>query len=69
MIFLFVNVARGAPHADIEAVADAIVRVSALALDLRDRVAEIDINPLFVFPNGKGVKAGDALIRPRQANN
>jgi acyl-CoA synthetase (NDP forming) len=61
--------ARGAAHADIEAVADAIVRVSALAIDLRDRVAEIDINPLFVFPKGKGVKAGDALIRPRQASN
>ena len=61
--------ARGAPRADIEAVADAIVRVSALAVDLRDRVAEIDINPLFVFPKGKGVKAGDALIRPRQASN
>jgi acyl-CoA synthetase (NDP forming) len=56
--------ARGAAHADIDALADAIVRLSTLALDLRDVVAELDINPLFVFPKGKGVKAGDALIKP-----
>jgi acyl-CoA synthetase (NDP forming) len=58
--------ARGAAHADIDALADAIVRLSALALDLKDHVAELDINPLFVFAQGKGVKAGDALIKPRQ---
>ena len=56
--------ARGAAHADIDALADAIVRLSALALDLKDHVAELDINPLFVFARGKGVKAGDALIKP-----
>ena len=56
--------ARGAAHADVDALADAIVRLSALALDLKDVVAELDINPLFVFPQGQGVKAGDALIKP-----
>ncbi len=56
--------ARGAAHADIDALADAIVRLSALAIDLKDYVAELDINPLFVFAKGKGVKAGDALIKP-----
>ena len=58
--------ARGAAHADIDAVADTIVRLSALAVDLEDCVAELDINPLFVFAKGKGVKAGDALIKPLQ---
>jgi acyl-CoA synthetase (NDP forming) len=58
--------ARGAAHADVDALADAIVRLSALALDLKDQIAELDINPLFVFPKGKGVKAGDALIKPVQ---
>jgi acetyltransferase len=59
--------ARGRPRADIEALVDAIVRLSALAVDLKDCVAELDINPLFVFAEGKGVKAADALIRPTSA--
>jgi len=60
--------ARGAPRADVDALADAIVRLSALAVDLKDHVAELDINPLFVLPAGKGVKAGDALIKPLARN-
>jgi acyl-CoA synthetase (NDP forming) len=55
--------ARGRPRADVEALADAIVRLSALAIDLKDTISELDINPLFVFPAGRGVKAADALIR------
>ena len=54
--------ARGAAHADIDALADAIVRLSALALDLKDVVAELDINPLFVFERGAGARVVDALI-------
>ncbi len=57
--------ARGRAHADIDALADAIVKLSALAIDLKDHVAELDINPLFVMERGKGVKAADALIRPK----
>jgi acyl-CoA synthetase (NDP forming) len=55
--------ARGRPPADVDALVDAIVRLSALAMDLKDKVSELDINPLFVFPAGRGVKAADALIR------
>ena len=55
--------ARGRPRADVDALVDAIVRLSALAVDLKDRVAELDINPLFVFAEGRGVKAADALIK------
>ena len=44
-----------------------MVKLSALAVDLKDHVAELDINPLLVMPKGKnagqGVKAADALIR------
>jgi acyl-CoA synthetase (NDP forming) len=55
--------ARGKPPADVEALADAIVKLSALAVDLKDHVAELDINPLFVRERGRGVKAADALIK------
>ncbi len=60
--------ARGRPRADVAALVDAIMRLSALAVDLKDHVAELDINPLFVFAEGKGVKAADALIRPKTGN-
>ncbi len=59
--------ARGRGHADVDALADAIVKLSALAVDLKDHVAELDINPLFVMEKGKGVKAADALIRPKKS--
>jgi len=59
--------ARGKPPADVDALVDAIARLSALAVDLKDHVAELDINPLFVFAKGGGVKAADALIKPKTA--
>lgn len=55
---------RGKPPADLEALTDALLNLSAMAVDLKESVAELDINPLFVFEKGKGVKAGDALIKP-----
>ncbi|MCC6533437.1 MAG: acetate--CoA ligase family protein [Burkholderiales bacterium] len=53
---------RGKPAADIEALADTLVRVSHLAVHLDGMLAELDINPLMVLPAGRGVKAADALI-------
>jgi len=60
--------ARGRPRADLGALVGTIVRLSALAVDLKDHIGELDINPLFVFAEGKGVKAADALIRPKTGN-
>jgi acetyltransferase len=57
--------ARGRAPADIDALIDCIVRVSWLAVDLRDELAELDINPLCVLPAGKGVRVVDALVVPR----
>ena len=53
---------RGRPVADVEALAEVIVRVSHLANDLREEVAAVDINPLMVLPRGQGVRAADALV-------
>ncbi|HYH41989.1 MAG TPA: acetate--CoA ligase family protein, partial [Burkholderiales bacterium] len=57
--------ARGKAPADVDALVDAIVKLSALAIDLQDDLAELDINPLFVMEKGKGVVAADALIKPK----
>jgi acetyltransferase len=53
--------ARGRPPADEEALLDVLVRVARLGYDLRDALAELDLNPLLVLPRGEGVLAVDAL--------
>jgi acetyltransferase len=55
---------RGQPPADIDALVDCVVRLSWLAADLRDDLAELDINPLCVLPKGQGVRVVDALAVP-----
>lgn len=67
--FKVLDGARGRPKADVAALAEAILRLSALAIDLKSEVAELDINPLFVLPEGQGVKAADALIKPRSEDS
>ena len=49
---------RGQPEADLEAVMDAIMRLSQLALDFPE-LSEVEINPLLVFPKGQGALALD----------
>ncbi|MBC7781409.1 MAG: acetate--CoA ligase family protein [Proteobacteria bacterium] len=58
---------RGRPLADVEAVVDTLLALSALAIDLKDHLAELDVNPLLVRERGRGVKALDALAKPRLA--
>ena len=57
--------ARGRPAADIDALADAIVRLSWLAHDACDLIDELDINPLCVLAAGRGTRVVDALVVPR----
>ena len=52
---------RGSPKGDIEALANTLVKVSQLAVNLDGQLSELDINPLIVLPEGQGVKAVDAL--------
>jgi acetyltransferase len=42
--------------------------VSALAWQMRDDIAEMDINPLLVLPKGQGVIAADALVVMKRAS-
>jgi acyl-CoA synthetase (NDP forming) len=55
---------RGRPARDIAALAEAIARLSSLVAALGPDLAELDINPLFVLPEGRGVRIGDALLVP-----
>jgi acyl-CoA synthetase (NDP forming) len=52
---------RGRPAADLEALAQALCEVGELASQYQGRIAELEINPLFVLPEGSGVIVGDAL--------
>lgn len=52
---------RGAPELAVDAAADLVCRVSELADDLRDVVAELDANPVLLSP--AAAVAADALIR------
>jgi acyl-CoA synthetase (NDP forming) len=56
---------RGAPPADVGALADVLLRLSHLASDLAPVVAEFDVNPVIAGPGG--AVAVDALIVRRAA--
>jgi acyl-CoA synthetase (NDP forming) len=53
---------RGGQTADLEALIDVLIAVGNLAVDWSDRIEALDINPLMVFPEGRGVMAVDALL-------
>jgi acyl-CoA synthetase (NDP forming) len=53
---------RGRPPGDIDALAAALVKLSAFAFAHQDRLDSLDINPLKVLPAPNGVVALDALI-------
>jgi hypothetical protein len=57
--------ARGAPPSDVGALARAVSRLSVLAVELGDVVAELDVNPVIVSP--AGCVAVDALVVPVRA--
>ncbi|MBM6990222.1 MAG: acetate--CoA ligase family protein [Mobilibacterium timonense] len=53
---------RGQESCDLEAIADVIVEVSDFAVRNKDRLIEMDINPLYVYPKGKKPAVIDALV-------
>lgn len=54
--------ARGKPPGDLEALAQTLSKLSLFAAAHKGQFSSIDINPLLVRPQGKGVVALDALI-------
>ncbi len=58
---------RGKPPADIDAAAQAIVAVSTAAMAAGSALAELEINPLLVRPQGQGAVALDALLTFNEA--
>ncbi len=53
---------RGAAKTDIPALAQLIAQVSKLAAQCRAQIAEIELNPVLVHPEGHGVTIVDALV-------
>jgi acyl-CoA synthetase (NDP forming) len=58
---------RGRPPADIDALASALARLSAVAAANADAIETIDVNPFLVRPKGQGAVALDALVIPRKS--
>jgi hypothetical protein len=56
---------HGGEVSDIQALAEALSRLSVLAHENRDQIDSIDINPFLVLPAGEGALAVDAMIVPR----
>jgi acyl-CoA synthetase (NDP forming) len=54
--------ARGRPPADVAALAEALVGLAKLAQAHGERLLALDINPLLVLEEGRGVMAVDWLV-------
>jgi acyl-CoA synthetase (NDP forming) len=64
--------ARGRAHCDLDAIAQALLALSRLAVDARGSLESIDVNPFVVFapgagPQGASALALDAVVIGRQA--
>lgn len=53
---------RGKPLADVDALIDAIIHFSEMVMRYETHLIECEINPIFVFEKGRGVKAADGVV-------
>ncbi len=67
-MFPLLDGARGQTKADVAAAARTVARLSEFACRHADDVAEIDLNPILVKPEGEGVLVLDALMVPTSCN-
>lgn len=56
---------RGTPPRDSKALVDIIIKVSKI-MESVEEITDIDLNPVMVFPEGKGAKIADARILIRR---
>lgn len=64
--FPLLNGYRGGSHYDVDALEQLILRVGALVEDIHE-IGELDLNPVIVLPEGKGVSLVDARVRVAEA--
>lgn len=67
-MFPLLDGARGQAKADVAAAARTVARLSEFACRHASDVAEIDMNPILVKPEGEGVLVLDALMLPTSSN-
>ena len=53
---------RGSQPCDVDALCAAIVGIGTYAAENRAVLKELDVNPVFVYPQGEGVAIADALV-------
>lgn len=53
---------RGSAPCDIQALADMMVTLSEFVAANKDSIKEVDLNPVFVYPEGQGISIVDALL-------
>ena len=56
---------RGAPPADVDALASMLAALSRFAAANGGTIESVDLNPVLAMPEGQGVLALDALLVPR----
>jgi acetyl-CoA synthetase len=54
---------RGASPADIDAIIDTVLDLAAFAAAHPDRLYSVDLNPVFVYSDGQGLIAVDAVVQ------
>ena len=57
---------RGQPPCDLDALADVLVTFSRLPFRY-PQIGEVDLNPVFLFPEGEGLVVGDVRVIRREA--
>lgn len=56
---------RGRKPGDINCVVETVMNISNMIVNNRDKIVELEVNPLMVKPNGEGAVAADALMSIR----